>query len=32
MNETWKILNTAINKKEKGSQYPAQFLMTMLEK
>ena len=25
MKETWKILNTVINKKEKGSQYPTQF-------
>ena len=25
MKETWKILNTVINKKEKGSQYPIQF-------
>ena len=25
MKETWKILNTLINKKEKGSQYPTQF-------
>ena len=25
MKETWKILNTVINKKEKSSQYPTQF-------
>ena len=25
MKETWKILNTVINKKKKGSQYPTQF-------